>query len=798
MEAELAAITCSHAMIEFALDGTILRVNDNYLTTMGFAAHEIVGRNHAVLVSEQERTSDAYRQFWHALRRGEFKSALFKRVGKDNREVWLQASYNPVLGADAKPFKIIKIAVDVTKACLENADHLGQVQAIGRSHAIVEFDLNGRILTANHNFLQIMGCTLGAVVGQHHSMFVAKSDLTSPEYALLWGILARGEHHAGEFRRITSDGREVWLRATYNPILDLAGAPFKVVKIATDVTAQVTARNGLAAANADLERLARHFAKARLVAEQANQAKTRFLASMSHELRTPLNGILGYAQLLRMDGGLTGQQCERVDAMLGAGTHLLEMITCVLDLSEIESESTVLHPSPIELRQLAEGCVSMVRPACVAKGLALRLEIAPEVPARIIADPARLRQILLNLLGNAAKFTVGGAVDLRVGIRQPASPSGAAPQLRFEVVDTGPGIPDGQSHLLFAEFKRIGTEMTDRLVGAGFGLSLSKRLAFLLGGSIGYEPNRGGGSVFWLELPCVADQAAQSAAAPGFMARDDRDAAPEASRGQILVVDDVDTNRDIAASFLRKMNYDIVCAAGGAAAVQLAAEQDFVVILMDVRMPGMDGLEASRRIRALQAPRGQVPIVALTAQVLTGQIESCRAAGMDTHLAKPFTMQTLTDGIACAIEAAAARTAPAPGPAEASFEPPSAGAAMDMPVLNETAMRETAGVLEPGALALHLRKLAGRITELQTALQHRTTIAARSAGLAAAAHALAGTAGIFGFDRLTFTARAFECAAEREPAEAVDFVEDLDLALSATRAAIEARITQGSRTLAAA
>jgi len=440
----------------------------------------------------------------------------------------------------------------------------------------------------------------------------------------------------------------------------------------------------------------------------------------------------------------------------------------------------------------------MVRPVCVPKGVALRLEIAPDVPAHVIADPARLRQVLLNLLGNAAKFTLRGAVNLRVFIRESASPPHSDRQLRFAVDDTGPGVPAEQSHLLFEEFRRFDTGMAEPSVGAGLGLSLSKKLASLLGGFIGYEPNPGGGSIFWLDLPLVADEAANpGSAAPAFVTCVGAGEADAEPRGRILVVDDVDINRDIAASFLRKSNYEIVCAEGGAEAVQLAAEQDFNVILMDVRMPGVDGLEASRRIRALGSPRGQVPIVALTAQVLTDQIESCRVAGMDTHLAKPFTMQTLTDGIACALAAAAARNAHGRArPAEAPCAPHATS--MHIAVLNEGTMRQTACVLEPGALALHLRKLARKMTELQDLLQERDKILGRAVSLAAAAHALAGSAGIFGFDRLTFTARAFEYAAGSDPDEITDIAEDLDRALSATLAVVDDRIKQGSPKLATA
>jgi methyl-accepting chemotaxis protein len=237
LQAELAAIGRSQAMIEFATDGTILTANDNFLATMGYALAEIQGKHHGLFMPPGERDGAAYRGFWAELGRGEPKSGLFRRIARDQHEVWLQATYNPVLDASGRPCKVIKIAADVTRACMENADALGQVQAIHRAQAVVEFDLTGRILTANANFLSVMGYSLAEITGQHHRMFVTPEDRDQPAYQSFWAALGRGEYRAGEFKRLAKGGREVWLQATYNPILDPAGKPTKVVKFGSDVTA---------------------------------------------------------------------------------------------------------------------------------------------------------------------------------------------------------------------------------------------------------------------------------------------------------------------------------------------------------------------------------------------------------------------------------------------------------------------------------------------------------------------------------------------------------------------------------
>jgi methyl-accepting chemotaxis protein len=236
LQAELAAINRSQAMIEFALDGTIITANDIFLRTMGYTLGEIVGKHHSLFVPKAERDSAAYQQFWAELRRGEYRTATFKRLGKDGNEIWLQATYNPILDSAGKPVKVIKIAADVTQARMQTADASGQVEAIRRSQAVIEFALDGTILTANDKFLHAMGYTLAEVEGRHHSMFVPAAERDSPAYREFWAALGRGEYRAAEFKRLAKGAREVWLQASYNPIFDLDGKPFKVVKFGADIT----------------------------------------------------------------------------------------------------------------------------------------------------------------------------------------------------------------------------------------------------------------------------------------------------------------------------------------------------------------------------------------------------------------------------------------------------------------------------------------------------------------------------------------------------------------------------------
>ena len=241
-DAMLAALDKSQAMIQFDMDGTILDANENFLNAMGYTLDEIKGQHHSMFVESAYAQSPDYQRFWESLRNGEFQAAEYKRIGKGGKEIWIQASYNPILGANGKPVKVVKYATDVTEQTLKNADYAGQIEAIRKSQAVIEFDLDGTILTANDNFLKTVGYSLGEIKGKHHSMFVEPAHKNSAEYKAFWDALGRGEYQAAEYKRIGKGGKEIWIQASYNPIFDPSGRPFKVVKYATDITAQVIAK----------------------------------------------------------------------------------------------------------------------------------------------------------------------------------------------------------------------------------------------------------------------------------------------------------------------------------------------------------------------------------------------------------------------------------------------------------------------------------------------------------------------------------------------------------------------------
>jgi signal transduction histidine kinase/CheY-like chemotaxis protein/HPt (histidine-containing phosphotransfer) domain-containing protein len=548
--------------------------------------------------------------------------------------------------------------------------------------------------------------------------------------------------------------------------------------------------------NAELERLTHSLGLARDLAERESRAKTRFLAGMSHELRTPLNGILGYAQLLRLEAGLNQGQLARLDCMLDAGRHLLQMIHCVLDLSQIETERVEMQLADVDLQRVAAACLDLVRPTAEGKALSLVLKIAHDVPDHIVTDPTRLRQVLLNLLGNAVKFTSQGSVELRLML------TGGGTTLRFEVADTGPGIPLDRRHRLFQEFARLDAEATKAVEGAGLGLAISSRLAVIMGGPLGYLDNPAGGSLFWMELPLTASAEPVAAAthngvttltASGAPAAPGANGTPEAHGAArlvalpappdhpwtVLVVDDIAMNRDIAGSFIRAAGHAVVCVDGGAEAVEAVSTARFDVVMMDIRMPMVDGLEATRRIRALVPPDRDVPIVAMTAQVFSEQVRACRDAGMDHHLAKPFTMESLLEAIARGIAAGQARSE-----ADVHSEHQDTGSSTPRepaePVFDQAAFERTSAFLDAGAVASHLRTLAERSETLLRGLRAPGALATGGHALAESAHALAGSAGMFGFARVALIARQFQHAVEASAPETTLRAVELCATLEAT------------------
>lgn len=434
---------------------------------------------------------------------------------------------------------------------------------------------------------------------------------------------ARDTDH--EYRICLDDGstKRIHVRNVFER--DERGSPVAVLGAVMDVTERRAIESDLRTSREQTETALRQ-------AEDASRAKSDFLASMSHELRTPLNAVIGFTGLMIDSGDLRKPEMLRyARTVQDAGRTLLSVVNDVLDVSKLEAGGVELDPRPFDLRQMIERTSDFLRQEATAKGLSFRVVLDPDLPEAVSGDDVRLRQILLNLLSNAVKFTEAGGVTISASRVAPAGE-----RIRFAVEDTGVGIPEDKLHRLFVRFSQVDGSTARRFGGTGLGLSICKDLVGLMGGEIAVATRGGQGSVFSFEidLPIVA---AADAAAPRTMPS----AGPHAERLSILLAEDVPTNRDLAVALLRSWGHAVDVVSDGEAVVSAVQARDYDLVLMDVQMPILDGIQAARRIRGLGTPRSRVPIVAMTANVMRGDVAAAAAAGMNEHVGKPFSPEEL-------------------------------------------------------------------------------------------------------------------------------------------------------------
>ncbi len=604
----------------YALDaaGRVKSWNTGAERIKGYAADEIIGQDSSIFFTEEDRArGEPARALSTALQSGKYVAEGW-RVRKDGSRFWAGLLLTALRNPAGELLGFAKVTRDLTERTIEQEQRKLIVEAAPNGMLI--FDETGTIKLANSAVERIFGYARGALTGQsiellvpdaHHPGHVAKRASFATDKQPR--PMALGRNLSG--RR--ADGSEIPIEVELSPVETRRGRI--VIAAVTDVTARRAAERALQ--------------EAKDAAEEANRAKSDFLASMSHEIRTPMNGIIGFADLL-LDGELTAEQRRQAKLVKDAGKSLLAIINDILDVSKIEAGKLGLERIPMSPTGVADGAVSIIRAEATTKGLALGIDTASDLPAWIEGDPTRLRQILLNLLSNAVKFTERGTITVKI-LRDPDM-SGS--RLRFEVTDTGPGIPKERQHLLFQHFSQVDRSITRRFGGTGLGLAICKRLAEAMGGVIGVESEPGRGSKFWFTINST------EIAAPAIAA--DGAATMAKASARILVADDVYMNQILVEALLKTAGHEVTLVANGAAAVEAVQARDYDLVLMDMEMPVMDGIAATQAIRRLGERVRDIPIVALTANAMAEEIARCRAAGMNDHIAKPIDRENLLATVA--------------------------------------------------------------------------------------------------------------------------------------------------------
>ena len=561
-----------------------------------------------------------------AIETGEGGGFQLRLIREDGEERIVTSECRPERGEVGTTTALFGVFQDVTDRVrshqrIEASEARYRLLADRASDIIVTYGVDGLIRYISPSVEPATGRTPDSLIGQSITSLIWHEDIQvmaemfkasarNGADALPGGVIYRAEGADGSLRSF--EARTTLIR-------DESGRVVEFQDVVRDVT--------------ETKRLEAELIAARDVAEAAARVKSEFLANMSHELRTPLTSVIGFSGLLQDSPDLPETERRHADRIATASEALLSVINDILDYSKLEAEAVSLDAAAFDPAATARGAAAMVETQCQAKGVTLKVEI-DDLPSGILGDQGRFRQVTLNFLSNAVKFTVSG--EIRLDVRR------CGGQLRVAVSDSGIGIASDKIAALFERFTQADASTTRVYGGTGLGLAISRRLIELMGGVIGVDSRPGEGSTFWFEIPLVEAEGPAEAAVDEVILL--------APGTRILLADDAPANRELLRIILSAWGVELDAVCDGAEAVEAASKGDYDLILMDVHMPVMDGMDAARAIRALNGARASVPILALTANVQPEQIEACARAGMDGHVGKPIHMGDLIGAIASALK----------------------------------------------------------------------------------------------------------------------------------------------------
>jgi PAS domain S-box-containing protein len=563
------------------------------------------------------------------LRTGEGFRIRSRLIRPDGEERLVEAHADTERGADGRVVSMFGVFQDVTEAeraarRMAESEQRHRLLADRATDIIITYGVDGLVTYVSPSIERVSGHLPQDVVGRPVTDLIHPEDVPILAESFREFVKAPPEwsQRGVTYRGLVRDGGHRWFEARTSIIRDDEGRVIEFQDLVRDVT--------------ETKRLEEALIEARDRAEAGARAKSEFLANMSHELRTPLTSVIGFSGLLQQSAALPPMERRFADRIGSASEALLGVINDILDYSKLEAGAVEMEARAFDPRALAQSAAAMVEGQCEVKGVTLAVATDPDLPPALMGDEGRVRQVMVNFLANAAKFTAVGKVTLEASWKQG--------RLRIAVSDTGIGIAAGKIDTLFERFSQADNSTTRVYGGTGLGLSISRRLVEMMGGEIGAESRVGVGSTFWFEIPLDVAEATGG----GVEGAAAVTASPAGLR--VLVADDAAANRELVVAILGGMGVELETVEDGAQAVESARGGGYDLILMDVHMPVLDGLDATRAIRAFEGDAGRVPIIALTANVQPEQVQRCREAGMDDHVGKPIQVSELLRVIAARLE----------------------------------------------------------------------------------------------------------------------------------------------------